>query len=199
MFFSASNLVKQSAKQICYLRNKEKEVSQWQINGNTMSSSKISGLKEMRGLYKFDDHIIFYCFDEIINTKNVIKLIEYKSDQFNNISDYYLNKSIIQVALYFSLAKENYNKKYVTAKFLIDEGAKKQEFILDKKLKNILNIGGKTFVIKVKNRKKILDYYFNKSIASLNYCSASEWDKDCKEKEIDYLLQFIRYNEERKK
>lgn len=70
MFFSASKLVKCSACQIYFFNNnKDKQKNKPtknQIIGDKLARKKsFGGLREMRGIYRTNSDVIFYCFDEI--------------------------------------------------------------------------------------------------------------------------------------
>jgi len=105
---SCSDLIKKSAKTICYFRKKRKlyTVTEVQINGNINAEKKsISELKEMRGTYNINDNLLLhYTIDEIINEKDKLIFIEHKHIEDNSIiEDWYLHYSIgfKRIRLYF--------------------------------------------------------------------------------------------------
>lgn len=200
---SASKLIKQSAKQIVYFNLKwkryrqrkpvtdgEKEGSEQQLK---VSTSKFI---EMRGTYELGNILIFFAFDEIIVNGEDVLIIEHKSMDNNEIEDWYLHYSIIQVAFYSSLAKDI--DDYYTACFLrkthktnyLNLRGKKRcyKLIFTHECNTIIE-----YEIKPIFPEKIIDFYIGKLNSTLNnsYDEAVEWDNLYKRKEWDCLRDFI--------
>jgi len=119
---SLSDLLKKSAKAICYFRNKKKQfpITSGMIEGNKVAERKtISELKEMRGTYKYKKFLIHYSFDEIqIEKSNDLILLEHKNiTEGSIIEDWYIQYSILQTAVYRAFLELNPSKEYFTAKF----------------------------------------------------------------------------------
>ncbi len=189
---SCSDLIKKSAKAICYFRKKRKQflVTENMIKGNESAERKIiSELKEMRGTFVFDNVLLHYTFDEIQKTKNKITLVEHKNiEEDSVVEDWYLNYSLLQVAFYHSLLILNPSKEYFTALFFRKQGFNTNYLKLEtEKIQSILFIGTEKYLIKPISPEIIVDFYFNKAIASMEYESAIEWDLNWKFKEYDNL------------
>lgn len=194
-YVSASNLVKQSSKQICYLRNnkKSKAVSKAMIKGNKLAEQKIkSSLIEMRGSFTFEDYLIFYCFDEITINKNYFTLIEHKNG--TKIEDWFLEQAIVQLAFYTSLFHCNDYTLYTTASFLLKQNYEKHTIDSHnyKYKESILHINKKKYKVEIINAEKILQFYFNKLKASKTYDSAIDFDAIYKHKEYNILKKYIK-------
>lgn len=191
MLFSASSLIKLSAKAVCYFHTHDRQKKNTGVSqkvGNEFGAKLVKGMPEMRGAYKFDRHIIYYCFDDV-RVSNIIRLYEFKSVQRGEVADWYLNNSILQTAFYHSLALINQDKEYITAKFY---PGKKQRLVINKKIRSILIIGSKKYKVVVKNPQEIVRFFERKAVASLNYNSAEEWDHKYKHKEFDTLKKYIK-------
>lgn len=191
MLFSASSLVKLSAKAVCYYHTHDRQQKNTGVSqkvGNEFGAKLVKGMPEMRGSYKFNNHIIYYCFDDI-RVSNIIRLYEFKSVQRGEVADWYLNNSILQTAYYHALAVVNPNKDYITAKFY---PGRTQKLTINKKLRSILIIGDKKYKVVVKNAQEIVKFFERKAVASLNYNSAEVWDAKYKHKEFDALKKYIR-------
>jgi len=196
--FSCADLIKKSAKTICYFRKKKKqqEVTPAMIKGNQMAEKKtISELKEMRGTYNIDNLLIHYTFDEIQKKNNKIVLIEHKNiEDESDVEEWYVNYSLLQVALYRALLEINPSKEYFTAKFFRKEGFNTNYIkIENEKIKSILYIGDKKYKVKINSAHEIVNFYITKAKATFDYDSAIEWDVKWKFKEWDYLKRYISY------
>jgi hypothetical protein len=197
--FSTSDLIKKSAKCICYFRNKNKQyvVTDNQIKGNEYAISKTSGFIEMRGTFKKDNLILYYVFDEIRLKENIISFIEHKwVKDYSLIEDWFLNMSILQMALYCSLHQINNNKEYNTASFFVKQDNNINKILINdnsKKEEYILYFGEKIINIDILNPNKIVDLYIEKAKASLDYETAIEFDFKYKFKEWENLNKYLTY------
>jgi hypothetical protein len=192
---SASDLIKKSSKAICYFRKKQKQrtVTERQVNGNINALNKsTSTLLEMRGCYSFDNINIYFTFDEVIPNKSNYTLIEHKYvENASIIEDWYRNYSILQVAFYKTLFQYS-PKKLITANFFINEGNPVNEIIIDKPYENILLFGNESYKIDVITPKTIIDFYKKKSVSTIEYEQAIEWDLQWKFREYDFLKNSIK-------
>lgn len=198
MIFSASQLVKFSCKQICYFRNnksKEKSSTFSRQKGDDWAEKQLKGIHELQGYHEFSSHRIYFTFDEVRIKRNKTIFIEYKSvQQKENAPEWYLDKSITQLALYGSLLIENYKKiKFKTAKFSI---SKKQEIQINQRpfIFN-LRFGNKKYRISIKNSKKIVEFFENKAKKSLDYQNAAAYDKEFKFNEFSVIKKYIKVKE----
>ena len=209
---SASNLIKRSAAQIVYYKsktyfyNQNKPATKAQIKGNE-NAEKVSTSEyiEMRGTYVTPDQtLIHFTFDEIQKKENKTVFIEHKHiDDENNLEDWYIQYSILQVALYQSLAQDI--NHYVTAKFLRKTHETKQLSVDNKRVFKLVFSNDdfkRVYKIKVTNPEKIIEYYLNKNTHSLlqnptdlakDYSIARKYDAEFKGHDWDNLKQFIKH------
>ncbi len=189
MKFSASALVKNSARSLCYQRTHTvKRNLDMMIKGNELGAKKVKGSPEMRGTYEFDGHTLFYCFDDVI-VGEVTRLVEHKSVQRQPPEFWYLDRSIVQTALYHSLLIQNPRKDYYTASFV---KGKKEKLVIKTPVRSTLVFGNTRYRIKPTDTKKIVEFFLKKAKASLNYQSAKIWDDKWKHKEAEYIKKFVR-------
>lgn len=101
MFFSASQLCKQSAAQIKFLRDKPKRPpTEQMLKGDKFAdASSISELIEMSGCYYRNGNAIHFSVDEVRELKGKIHLIEHKMVTGHS-NDEYFKSCIIQTAFY---------------------------------------------------------------------------------------------------
>lgn len=197
MIFSAAQLVKYSCKQLKYTRDNKLEKGKpnfktgSQTKGNAWATKQVTGLPEMQSFYNMDDHRIYFTIDEIRKKKKSVHFIEYKSLQFEDNGGHYFNKSLIQAGFYLSLTKAS-QKNYSTAKFF---KGKKNTIEINLPIKFYLIFGKKKYLIKIKNSKKILDFFERKAIASLKWDTAKSWDSKYKNKEFDTISKYIIWKE----
>lgn len=196
---SASDLLKKSAFQICYLRIKaiQKEPTERMLKGNEEAERKsISELKEMRGTYVHNAFLLHYTFDEIRVDKKKVSLIEHKSiEEGTLVEDWYLEYSILQVALYRALLELNPSTQYFTAKFYRKLGFSTNHFELQSGMKIIseLQMGDDIYHVSCINPKAILDFYIKKAVSTFDYTSAKDFDMKFKRKEFALLKKHINY------
>ncbi len=190
--FSASDLVKRSAMQICYMR-KNKVVHKptpMQLEGVKEQLEKsVTGYEEMRGKYSAPGHIIFYCFDEVDPDNNL--LIEHKSVK-GEAPDWYFQQSVLQVGYYSSLQLLNPDKKLSTASFFVAQGHEGKELDLkDKTMKSILQFGEEKYEISVLEPEKIVEFYNKKAQATKEYEASKDWDGQFKKQEFNQLNTYF--------
>ena len=187
---SMSDLLKKSAKQLCFLRKNEdqkKPPSTQMIEGDETAHAKAtSKYIEMRGTYKPDititkdigQFLMHYAFDEIhVNDKSAL-FIEHKNVKDpDTVETWYLHSSLLQTAVYQALVKKNPNRNLYTATFHVKDGSEKQHLELKNLYENSqLHIGDDKYTVLVTNPQKLIDFYIKKAIASFNYQSAEAFD-----------------------
>lgn len=203
--FGAANLVKQSAAQILYylIKNIKPEPT-FQMKAGQKFQEKMStpdGYHEMRGTHRWGDNIVFFTWDEIIPHQTITEYIEIKSVQYEP-EDWYLQSSLVQVALYGSMSM--WCDDYITAKF-----ARRQygthRLKIDYNTGNwfTLIFGEERFRVTVLNSDKILKYYSDKvnvivkcidyDKMTVDYDPAREWDKKYKHKDYQNLKKYFSY------
>ena len=197
LFFSASDLIKCSAKKICYMRGRPRPITtKRQNDGNKWAESMIMGFPEMRGIYRAKYGTIFYSFDEIRPYKDCLKLIEYKSvEDINKIEDWYLSNSILQMAFYTSLLMLNNDKILSTASFYLKNGNpfNKIDARYTKRVLSFLNMGGVKFQVNVIEPYRIVGLFLMKASMSVNYTKATAYDAEYKFKEYDRLKKCFEF------
>ena len=233
MLFSAASLVKRSASQLIYLQKNNnaqieptarmKLAMKYQNNASAETSSKeMGGAVHVSTGVNNQVNVICFSVDEVqlhrptsvierISTgSQVARLIEHKFlDNLGPIPDWFLQQSLIQVALYGALALKVNELK--TAKFHVDQGNTYYDYALKhNKLENLLvftmsnqTIGEeidptatmKTKAYIVEPSQEVLDFYTVKAecVASNNYSKAKEFDLKYKWKEWELLSKYINY------
>lgn len=198
---SASDLIKKSAKTICYFRNKnlQQSVTPRMLAGtdHQFAVSDDSNLVEMRGTYEYNSRLlVHYTFDEIEKfNENAYYLIEHKYLEPGSVlEDWYVEYSIIQVAFYKSLHILNPKKGYYTAKFHRNQGNPVRFIDLKGSVcKAVLYLADKRYEIEPSNPQAIVKFYIDKALSSLGYESAIAFDMENKFKEWQELKRHIRY------
>jgi len=94
--FSASDLVKKTASEICVRRGEKRpQATEAQLRGNSYADSvSVSPYVEMTSSFYFDGIEIFFSVDEMQERKNGLYLIEYKMIDFGK-EDWYFKSSVI--------------------------------------------------------------------------------------------------------
>lgn len=197
MYFSASSLVKKSARQLIYLKQKnvKKRPTKRQRAGNEYAA-KVATSKyvEMRGSYKTaSDYWIYFSFDEVKPKKNHTELIEIKQVQRGS-PHWYLEQSLLQCAFYRALFLKS-NKRLQTATFAQKRFVARKLNLQGKKTFSILKFGNKKYKIYIRNSGAILDFFTHKAeiISSLDYEKALDFDKRFKHKEFHHLRKFFTF------
>lgn len=198
---SLSGLLKSSARQLCYLRKnkKEKPVTDEQIEGNEAALKKSVGLVEMRGTYIMETKtlkiLIHYAFDEIQPNDESCLFIEHKNIKSGSeVQLWYRNSAILQTAVYQAFAKLNPSKHLESATFHIKDGYEKKEFELNNRyLRSELHFGNYIYGVTANTPEKLVEFYSQKAVASLEYESAKLWDDRYKFKEYDHMHNNLTY------
>lgn len=216
LLYSASQLLKQSCKQMNYLDwqknpSNDKLMTDWdqfkgsteaQLKGNEFAEeASKSDYKEMRGSFIFqsaqlnDTIQINYCFDEVrsLPSKNIV--IEHKSIQFNEDDDVtskeYLTDCVIQVGFYKAL-HEFSNKQYRTARFYEEAGWPVHTLNLSfKPIEFVLHLGDKWYKINTKEPGEILRFFVTKIKASKDFQKSRAFDLKYEDNSWNYFKKFI--------
>ena len=193
-FFSASQLVKSSAKQILYLRDKPRPAP----SKNTEYGDKFaaqytkSDFVEMGGSLVYKDLKICFTVDEVVPSVRKIQLIEHKSVREQDL--WYFRSAMIQTAFYGSLAR--YTEQLKTASFHEGEKHTIQMFPYQDmdKIYSFLNFGGTYYRVTSLSHKDIIRFFLTKARASLDWKKASRFDKEYHHQEWDkYFRKLIKY------
>ncbi len=209
--YSAAMILKNSAKQLVW---KSIKYRNWKQSDNTTKNQqkgnknaiKHSSSKylEMRGTNIANDIAIHFSFDEVLPKKNKTIFIEHKwIENQQDIQEWYIHYSILQVAFYQSLSKSV--DEFYTAKFFRRQGNEvKYLKIKNKRIFKLIFSNddfSMKYKVKVNNHKKILSYFRDK-IYSINinihndetaYKLAELWDKKHKFKDWNFLKDYISY------
>lgn len=200
MFFSTSALVKSSAVQLMYLRDKPRPApTAAMLEGDLFAAKHTeSHLVEMQGclVTSANDTPIelFFTVDEIRNNyRNKVLMVEHKSVREVGVTDdnrWYFRSALIQTAFLGALVQMSPTLR--TAKYRAQEN----EYHIDvsgKKVDAVLNFGGQYYSVKYSG-EEILEFFLAKAHASLSYLTAREFDFKYKHKEWDeYFHTLIKY------
>lgn len=195
-YFSAANLVKRSAMQICYLRNKRISIYNRNIARGVVFQKKAAeelehygeSCEEQRSSLNINDITIFASHD--IVTDNF--LMEVKTyDPTLSEGDWFMHYSQLQTAFYKSIVMASDGNTF-TPKFRLKEGYNKKFVRVDTDIPYLLLFGDRLFKVEVKDRDAILDYFSNKASKTYDYTEAKEYDKEHKHKEYDECKKFFK-------
>lgn len=208
---SLADLVKKSAKQICYIRQNTKQYNPNENHKHIINES-LSKYYNMRGTYeavvkvvtngKVEDvqFNINYVFDTIeINDLSAL-FIEQKNIK-GSIEPWYKQSCLVQCAAYLAFAKGNKNNMLQTASFAIDSGEPSLKLNLRNRfLRSELRLDKRTeYFIYVNECEKIIQYYVEKALHTFNYDDATRWDDKHKHKDFDFLHTSINYRDKYEK
>lgn len=185
-FFSASNLVKKTCKQLKYLRDKEKVTTEEQLAGEKHQhdiAERLGCCEEMKTTFVHDDITIFACHD-IVNNDFIAEVKD--TSQFE-VKEYYKQKSMLQAAFYKSLLM-NTGGILTTPEFRRKQGYDKQEMVVDNNIEYRLMFGDETYKIEVGDSFSIISYFLVKAKTSLlSYEEILEYERYHKHKEYEEL------------
>lgn len=204
--YSAADLVKKSAAQIVYFKNRSKDISE-RMKAGVQFQSKITEVEkvfnkgcyaeELRGAYEFNSGVIFFCVDLISENKfyEVKSVLDEDNKNTLEYPQWYLESSILQSAVYKSLLLQKKDRMLYTPKFRLKEG---YEFIakeIDPNWDYILTFGevGK-YLVNVNNPQAIIDYFVDKTTYLTDYDRARYWDKKHKYKDYANLNKYFSCN-----
>lgn len=200
--FSASSLVKSSSRQLKYRSENsvEKPATQGMQDGERFQTSVAERIKslgieisqEKRGMFSEEDIRIFFCVDII--TDNAFIEVKSVRDE-NDVPLWYLESSILQVALYKSLIMQGNINELVTPKFLLDKGEKFEKISVDTDLRYLLVFGDRMFNVVTPDSGRIVDFYLSKIESLESWESAKEWDERFKFREFEFLREVIGFKE----
>lgn len=199
MNFSASDLCKRSASQICYLRKHPNKlvITPEQLSGiKKQANNTKSKYMEMCGAIKINGvDTIYFSWDEVQVKADtgVAKFIEHKQ-VLGETEDWYLYNSMLQTALYGALSVRTY--RYETAKFFQKAGNKKQVLdLMGYSRRFYLQFGNKTYKIKLGHGLNLFNFLVAKAEASKHYDTAKEFDMKYKHREFELLSKYFACNE----
>jgi hypothetical protein len=210
--YSAADLLKKSAMQLVFLKNKKEKIAtkyqlkgndfQFKVSDNEKSKNKGFFAEELRGSYSNENSIIFFCVDMI--SDGVFYEIKSIQDRDGNLTNeypkWYLESSLLQCAFYKSLLIEGNNKTLYTPKFRLKEGFEFKAMDVDVNSDYVLIFGEKLkYKITVNSPKEIIEYYLNKINHLNNYEQAKAYDSKFKFKDFYYLSTFFEYTEIKQK
>lgn len=187
MFFSAAQLSKMSAAQICYLRGKEKKApTPRQIRGDSFAASHTtSHLVEMQSSYTRGDINIWFTVDEIREHRDRVYIVEHKMAE--NAEDWFFKSSLIQTALLGSLS--GLSPHFKTARWYDGE---ENYYSLPVEHHALLNFGGLYYKVNY-DLEKVMRFFLTKARASMSYTTARQFDATYKGKEWEFLKDVVRY------
>ena len=188
-FFSASQLVKCSAKQLWYLRKHpeaKKKVTPLQLKGSEYAeNNSISPFIEMSGRFTHKEIDIYYSVDEVRLIKGGVayaiehKMVDFKDDAFEI-------RSIIQTAFYGALMYYG-DGLLRTATY---QPGKKYNIKLPARVYHYLNFGGKYIKISC-DAEQVMRFFLTKARASMKFSTAKRFDDRYNKREHSYFKDFI--------
>jgi hypothetical protein len=208
---SLADLIKKSAKHICYLRQNQKQYNTNDTHKYTINES-LKKYYNMRGTYEALVKVvqgnsieevqfnINYVFDTIeVNDLSVL-FIEQKNIT-GAIEPWYKQSCLVQAATYLAFAKGNKNNMLQTAKYAMDSGEPALKLTLGNKfLRSELRLGKREqYFIYMSDPDKIIQYYIEKALHTFNYNDATKWDDKHKHKDFDFLHNSITYRDKYEK
>ena len=195
MNFSAADLVKKSATQIKYIRDKMISIHTWKMDHGIEYEKKVAkenlgSCEELRTAYSNDDIVIFACHDIVCDDK----VVEVKTTEFGE-EQWYFESSLLQTAFYKSLLMTSEGDLY-TPKFRIKEGYNKEYKKINPDTPYHLRFGEKEYDVVVNNPKAIIEYFLDKAkITMLEYDDCRSYDERHKFKHFEEQKNYFTYNE----
>jgi hypothetical protein len=197
MNFSASNLIKQSAKQMVYKelnkRKKAEPIPERMLRGQADAEEKAEHLEEMRGTYVYGGHLIHFSWDEVFDADDLVICMERKYVE-GDPEDWYFHSSILQTAFYGILTDKVAD--LYTAKFARKRLKTQHVGLRGKAKQYVLCFGDEHYDVLNLDSNALLGHFIKKAIVvdSLDYDTAVEWDSKYKHKEWDKLSYLIEWN-----
>jgi len=194
IYFSAADLVKRSANQINFLRERREKIISARISAGVKYQHKeVEKLnmqaEEMRSIYKVKNFVIFASHDSITKDGNCVEIKSIEGEW----KDWYLESSLLQCAFYLSIIKGS-DGTIVTPSFRVKEGYDRVCSIIDKNCRYFLHFGDVAdYEIQVRNYKRILEYFTKKAEATLDKQSAIIYDSNHKFKHFKELKRYFTY------
>ncbi len=193
--FSAKDLCRRSCMQIkMFAEHPEKrpQPTQQVYEGESFQRQVAKAMadvigEEMKGT--LFDNGIYINFSNDIVCKD--KIVEVKSAN-GEVENWYLENSLLQCVVYYSLLKMT-GGKLKTAKFFSDQGNPIVETTVDCNIKYFLKIGNDVYLIEVNDAKSVVDFILEKARASMDWETAKAFDAAYKRKEFETLRPFFNY------
>lgn len=191
--YSAKDLISRSCKQLWYFQQlpprevkKKKEPTRWQIEGSNFQDMITNTYfpnccPEMCGVFEYNGNAVFFsndiCYED--------KLIEVKwVDEESEVSDWFLQTSLVQCAVYQSFIKSGCNLLH-TAKFAVLSGKESKVFKVNPDAPYYLRFGNDTYIVKVKDPMPFINYIKEKLDCISDHCRAVRFDIKYKHREFE--------------
>ena len=196
-YFSAADLVKKSATQIKYLRDKMISIHTWKMEHGVQFQKQIAEQKEESAeefRTSFEDHckendIVIFATHDIVCPN---KVIEVKTTEFG-AEQWYLESSLLQTAFYKCLIMAS-NGDMFTPKFRVKKGYKKEYKKVDTNIEYHLQFGDEEYNVLVDNPQKIINYFLEKAKITLGtYDECRNYDALHKFKHFEQLKHCFKY------
>lgn len=193
--FSAADLVKRSAMQIKYFREKSMDrphtakMDQGVERQKKVAKENLGSCEEMRSTLESGDIIIFACHDIVCGDR----IIESKSTEYGK-EDWYLESSLVQTAFYKSILMQS-SGWLVTPKFRVKEGYERETNKVDPNIPYQLDFGGDVYDVVVNNPNAIINYFVEKAKATLgSYDDCRDYDAEHKFKHFEQLKDYFSFS-----
>lgn len=209
---SLADLIKKSAKQICYIRQNTKQQYNPNENHKHIMNESLSKYYNMRGTYEAVVQLVVngkvevvqfninYVFDSV-EVNDLSALFIQQKNIKGSIEPWYKQSCLVQTAAYLAFAKGNKNHMLQTASFAIDRGEHSLKLNLHNRfLRSELRLDKRTeYFIYVNECNKIIEYYLEKALNTFDYGDAIKWDDKHKHKDFDFLHNSIIYRDKYEK
>lgn len=204
---SLADLIKKSAKQICYIRQHQKQYPS-NDNHKYIMNDELKKYYNMRGTYEAVVKVVTngtiedmqfninYVFDTI-EVNDLSSLFIEQKNITGSIEPWYKQSCLVQTATYLAFAKANKNRILQTAAYAIDSGEPCLKLDIGNKfLRSELRLDKRTaYFVYVGDPEKIIQYYIEKAMHTFNYNDAEKWDAKHKHKDFDFLHSSITYRD----
>ena len=195
IFFSASQLTKQSCSKIMFDRMHDitPKVSEKMIEGEKWQASQTtSEYVEMAGTTVLSGIGFNFAIDEVCKTSRTNWLIEHKMVSEPPTDDWFFHSSIIQTAFYGALVRAG-DGHLMTAEFLNDPAPKKI-WVPWNKTKSRLNFGGDLYNVTC-NDIAVLRFFITKARCIGNWDKVKRFDAAYKKKEwMAYFKDHVNFD-----
>lgn len=189
-FFSAADLVKKSAAQIKYLRDKQERIYNARIARGVQHQKKVveklQATEELRSLIEIDDIVIFASHDLL--TDDYIAEIKNVEGEYE---DWYLQSSLLQAAFYKAILIKS-GGFLKTPSFRIKEGYPVIKTKVETSISYKLFFGEEIYEIIDVDTDALINYFLNKAKETYDYDRARAFDYKHKFKHYEELKTYFK-------
>ena len=188
-YFAASELCRRSALALKYRRDNNIVDS---VNENMLAGEKHqlaytpqNAFPEMRGTFVHNYININFCIDYIVPNEYACEVKSLRIDE-----NWYKAACIVQCGFYKAMIMSGVNN-FQTATFMFEKTNVRHELLVDKNIPYYLQYGMDSYLIETDKPERIVDFFVDKAIASLEWDTAREFDNKFKRHEWPILKNYI--------